>query len=415
MQLRSQRVMLAMVAMLAAIITTSPQLAAAFNPTCAVVGHHNAASSSISSSSSSSSSALPGGGRPAFSVEVSSTRLCLRNDNDDDGPVKSRSKRKRVFAVVKSVSFYLTLLLGPTTAVVTTRPPTAHAMMGTIPRRPDVSRLEDNPEDLLVLKKDARGRLLPPDFSSPLYQGRNGDKMKELHTQMYEDRLRLQELQDRQAEQRRQEQPPPPPPKEDDTATDRPAAVDDPDALLQLRALQAAAGSDATTAPPTSSSSRTVTAAPKSKATKKSKTSKQQAREVTITALEYSGYLAAGVAVSKFLSRKEAKKVKKGLEIFESQRAEFFNITGKADSDEDLADELADKRGNTTATDDDDDDDDEYDGDVPPEPKKPSGGSPPPPPPPPAGGSPTPPTPPSSDSAKASDDDIERMKRLFDK
>jgi hypothetical protein len=75
--------------------------------------------------------------------------------------------------------------------------------------------------------------------------------------------------------------------------------------------------------------------------------------------------------------RREERYVKKGLEILEAQKAEYFNITNTK-NDVDVEDELKDlKNKNNTQTEDDDDDDDD-DTDVPPtttrrSPRKPLG------------------------------------------
>ncbi|GKY97904.1 hypothetical protein MPSEU_000748400 [Mayamaea pseudoterrestris] len=110
-----------------------------------------------------------------------------------------------------------------------------------------------------------------------------------------------------------------------------------------------------------------------------------------------------------FRRRREEKYVKKGLEIMEAQRAEYFNVTSTA-NDADLEDELKGLK-NETKTDDDDDDDDEDE-----------------PPPPPRGGRPKRPSPrgpsggeggrggaPDAGYNKASSADIDKLKNLFNK
>jgi hypothetical protein len=59
-----------------------------------------------------------------------------------------------------------------------------------------------------------------------------------------------------------------------------------------------------------------------------------------------------------FRQRREEAYVQKGLEILEAQKAEYFNVTAKA-QDSDLEDALKGIKNNTTDTDDDDDDDDD--------------------------------------------------------
>ena len=64
--------------------------------------------------------------------------------------------------------------------------------------------------------------------------------------------------------------------------------------------------------------------------------------------------------------RREERYVKKGLEILQAQKAEYFNITN-TENDTDVEDELKNlKSNNSTDTDDDDDDDDDNDDDSPP-------------------------------------------------
>jgi hypothetical protein len=120
--------------------------------------------------------------------------------------------------------------------------------------------------------------------------------------------------------------------------------------------------------------------------------------------------------------------VQDNIEKMEQQKAEYFNVTGQALSDDDLMESLRSASGNMTVSDEDLDEDDEED-DEPDESPPPTDSGPSPPSDfdsgPSAGGpSPNPPAPedgmgdgaPSiSDSSKASDDDIERMKNLFQK
>ena len=113
--------------------------------------------------------------------------------------------------------------------------------------------------------------------------------------------------------------------------------------------------------------------------------------------------------------RREEAYVQKGLEILEAQKAEYFNVTSKTD-DSDVQDALKGLKKNATKTDEDDDDDDdddedEDDEDEPPQPtrggkkpKRPSGGGD-------EGG----------DSGgdpgygKPSDEDLERLNKMFGK
>ena len=114
--------------------------------------------------------------------------------------------------------------------------------------------------------------------------------------------------------------------------------------------------------------------------------------------------------------RKEEQYVKKGLEILEAQKAEYFNIT-ETTPDSDIEDELKDLKDsdddeNEDADQDDDDDDDddddeeEDDDDEPPtrrSPKRPSGG-------PTSGGGGD-----DGDGGRPSEDDLKRLGDIFNK
>mmetsp|Transcript_28332 Transcript_28332/g.40591 ORF Transcript_28332/g.40591 Transcript_28332/m.40591 type:complete len:370 (-) Transcript_28332:740-1849(-) len=130
---------------------------------------------------------------------------------------------------------------------------------------------------------------------------------------------------------------------------------------------------------------------------------------------------AAGVAFfllnlfrSKVRYDREKAYVEDNIEKMEIQRAEYFNVTGKSLSDDDLMQSLAKAAGNITLEENnDDDDEDEKDSKSSSKPKIPPDSN---------GGKPSTknsndgdPSPSSDDSWRASDDDIERMKRMFKK
>eukprot|EP00586_Coscinodiscus_wailesii_P022897 CAMPEP_0172499986 /NCGR_PEP_ID=MMETSP1066-20121228/133158_1 /TAXON_ID=671091 /ORGANISM="Coscinodiscus wailesii, Strain CCMP2513" /LENGTH=344 /DNA_ID=CAMNT_0013274005 /DNA_START=255 /DNA_END=1289 /DNA_ORIENTATION=- len=118
-------------------------------------------------------------------------------------------------------------------------------------------------------------------------------------------------------------------------------------------------------------------------------------------------FLSVGIVWARWQNAEERARVTKGIEIFESQKAEFFNVTGRAESDEDIASDLR-KMKNVTSADDDDEDDDDDDTPLPPKRKpKPSGGG--------GGGSPSSAGDGGGDGGKASAEDIDRLKDLFKK
>jgi|NOAtaT_6_FD_contig_71_3493773_length_1337_multi_2_in_0_out_0_1 hypothetical protein len=137
------------------------------------------------------------------------------------------------------------------------------------------------------------------------------------------------------------------------------------------------------------------------------------------------GFVLLNLFRTKVRYDREKAYVEDNIEKLEIQKAEYFNITGKSLSDDDLMESLANAAGNITLDKDDyneeeDDEDEEVLGGTPKRPSPPppttSGGT--------SGGSElkkkvidsgtTSPSKPDN-SARASDDDIERMKRLFKK
>jgi len=134
-------------------------------------------------------------------------------------------------------------------------------------------------------------------------------------------------------------------------------------------------------------------------------------RTKVVSAIQFSAFISVGALWARAQSVDEAKRVQKGIEIYQSQKAEFFNITTTGEGG-DLDDAI--KKFNVTLDHDHDHDDDD-DEDVVRKPKKqpkkpdsgpssgPSSGS--------SGGTP----PPKSDMDKPTQEDLERLKRMFDK
>ena len=332
-----------------------------------------------------------------------------------------RLKLSKVKSSLKSWKYLVFAL--PLIPVVAPAPP-ANAVMGiplnNMAKLKEESRNSGEPRT----PEERPARLVEPDASDPKYQGNK--EQYEMDMKTYQRRLQaLQEQRKKLAEETKRILPTNPT-SEDDMQSQALALQ-----MLQQKPSESSASTStdsssdspsvASTAPSSFAPPKVNVAAASKTKQKKVLTIKQRAKEVTITTLRYSTLLGAGLFFAKAQTAVEQKRVQKGIEIFESQKAEYFNITGKADSDEDLADELKNLKGNSTDTDDDDDDDDyddDYDGDRPP--RNPTGqgggggnggegGSP-------TGGSPSPPRKePPVQERKADDEDIERMKRLFNK
>jgi len=303
----------------------------------------------------------------------------------------------------------------------------ANAVMN-IPPSSSISKLKeesasiDNPQKQQN-RPSSRPDLVEPDPSHPKYHGKQDSYEMDLRIYQAKLKAREEELLKRQEEQKRIR---PTKPNSQEQLEQQSAALQMLQQLPSSSSSTSSAGTDSTTASTatTSQSFKTpkvkVAAVPKTKGQKKIKTSKQRAKQVTVQTVRYGGFITAGVIFAKAQAEKERVRVQQGIEIFESQKAEYFNVTGKSDTDEDLANELKGLKGNSTDTDEDDDDDDDdggdgdEDGDVPTRRKPPGNG----------GGGPSgsggpSPSPPKKDppvrDQKASDDDIERMKNLFNK
>jgi len=310
------------------------------------------------------------------------------------------SKAKSSLKSLKYLVFVLPLLSDP-------RP--ANAVYGSLPTSPKISTIPGQ-------EKKEEQPLIKPDPGDPKYVG--AQDQYELDLRIYERKLKAKEEKERKEKESHIQSIRPSQPKTEEELEAQRRAL----ALLQQSSPTSSSSSTDTsgsTSQPSTPPKVKVSAAPKPKSQKKILTPKQKARQVTVTALRFSGFITAGVFFAKAQNSAEQKRVQKGIEIFESQKKEFFNITGKADTDEDLADELKKLKGNSTAVDDDDDEDDDDDDDYeepvkkkkPTKPSGPSGD----------GSGPSPPKPsspkkePPVRESKASDDDIERMKNLFNK
>ena len=314
---------------------------------------------------------------------------------------------------LKLLAFVIPLLQNPTPA---------NAVFGALPRGMPQPIIEK--EETQQMER----QLVPPDPENPIYQGR--PDLYDIDVRRYERKLKAKQEEEEKREKEREE-----------SKIRRSESLTEDDILVQQQALQLLQSpqissteetdgrSSSTTDPATtgtSSPKMNVAVAPKLISQKKVLTAKQRGKQLTAKGIRYAGLISAGIWFAKAQNSAERKRVKQGIEIFESQKAEFFNITGKADSDEKMAGELEKLKGNSTSTDDDDDDDDddEDDGGVSVKENKPpgkgdGGGN--------SGGSPvsgignssgstgSPNKPPPVEDKKASDDDIERMKRLFDK
>jgi len=131
-----------------------------------------------------------------------------------------------------------------------------------------------------------------------------------------------------------------------------------------------------------------------------------------VKATQVGFFISVGTVWGRWQNKVEREKVKKGIALFETQRAEFFNVTGESESDEDIMNDLKNRKTNSTLNDSDDDDED-----VPPpsSKKRPkpnnngpsSGGG--------SGNIPKPGDTGRNDNSSPSDEDVDRLKRLFDK
>lgn len=331
--------------------------------------------------------------KPSF---ISKTKIHLKSLK----PLKS----------LKLLAFVIPLLQNPIPA---------NAVFGALPRGMPQPIIEK--DETQQMERE----LVPPDPENPFYQGR--PDLYDIDLRRYERKLKAkQEEEEKRAKE------------EEEFKMRQSRTLTEEDMIAQQRALQilqspqkssteetegtsSSAVDSATTGK--SSPKMNVAAAPKLISQKKVLTAKQRGKQLTTKGIRYAGLISAGIWFAKAQNSAERKRVKKGIELFESQRAEFFNVTGKADSDEKMAGELEKLKGNSTSTDDDDDDDDDDNddnNDIPVKGNKPPGNDK-------GGGSPdsgigngsgstgSPTKPPPVENKKASDDDIERMKRLFDK
>lgn len=349
--------------------------------------------------------------------------MMKNNQNKDLAPIIHKSPNRFLQKVKSMKKWSLKYILFAIPFVQTLSPTfasPAHAVMNIPPS--NLSKLKDEAAGISKQQKKPKPDLIEPDPSHPQYQGKQDSYEMDLRIYHAKLKAREDELQKMADEKKRIL---PTQPQSEQQMAEQLAALQ---MLQQLPSSSSSSStpteSDSTTASTSTSTSFTppkvkVAAVPKTKGQKKIKTSKQRAKQVAVQTLRYGGFITAGVIFAKAQAEKEKIRVQKGIEIFESQKAEYFNITGKADSDEDLADELKNLKGNSTDVDDEDDDDEDYEDDLPIR-KKPSGNN--------GGGGPSgsgmgggspPSSPPKKDAPvrdeKASDDDVERMKRLFDK
>lgn len=402
-----------------------------------------------------------------------------RNNNDDNDNKKrsftffnSRKTQKLIKKSTKLILPALFFTLSPHHQTTTFIQP-ANAVLGKIPTRPKTSR----PDADELAKERMRGQQnimpLKPDFNNPKYQGEAGEKLKTLHMRMYQEQLnKYNEANNGEGSRisssglsqggQKVDAIRPAAPLRPQTASSTASSIQGAEAIndvegqetgstdasssttnsesaasaqLQMLRQQQALASSSASSSSSSSSSISVQSVRKPASQKKISTTKQRSKQITSRLIKLSGFAAAGIAYGRFQNGKERRKVQKGIEIYNTQKAEFFNVTLDPDSDLSVDEQIKRAKSNSTDTDDDDDDydmdDDPDEDDEPPTgrsnrgvsgggkpPKKPSsggsgstGGS--------SSSSPSSPSTSSSSSSdenkKASDDDIERMKRLFDK
>eukprot|EP00594_Rhizosolenia_setigera_P017184 CAMPEP_0178960686 /NCGR_PEP_ID=MMETSP0789-20121207/13118_1 /TAXON_ID=3005 /ORGANISM="Rhizosolenia setigera, Strain CCMP 1694" /LENGTH=467 /DNA_ID=CAMNT_0020644095 /DNA_START=73 /DNA_END=1476 /DNA_ORIENTATION=+ len=398
------------------------------------------------------------------------------DENDKKRSFTFFNSRKTQKLIKKSTKLILPALFFTLSPQTTTLIQPANAVLGKIPTRPKSSR----PDADELAKERIRGQQnMPqkPDFNDPKYQGEAGEKLKTLHMRMYQEQLNKYNEANNGEGSRisglsqggpKVDAIRPTAPLRPQTASSTASSIGEAEAindvegqesstdesssttnsesaaaaaqLQMLRQQQAlASSSSSSTSSSSSSSSISVQSVRKPASQKKISTTKQRTKQITSRLIKLSGFAAAGIAYGRFQNGRERRKVQKGIEIYNTQKAEFFNVTLDPDSDLSVDEQIKRARSNSTDTDDDDDydmDDDPDEDDEPPTgrsnrgvsgggkpPKKPSsggsgsgsgstGGS--------SSSSPSSPSTSSSSSSsdeykKASDDDIERMKRLFDK
>jgi len=306
------------------------------------------------------------------------------------------------------------------------------------------------------LKEGQERELVAPDPNDPKYRTQEG--WYEMDLKIYEERLRLKEeknaIQKEEMERREMERNELQKERmKQDTLASPPSIQNEAksspqlDFMSQYQTSKSGSDESGSSLGTISKPKMSIKKTPKVKSQKKARTAKQSLAKAVLPTVSFGVITMGGVAWSRNMNRAERNRVKKGIELFESQKAEFFNVTGKADTDDTLAGELEKLKGNSTDTTDgdeddgDEDEDEEDDGDEDDEDdirggggggsRKPRGGIPggdsggggapstg-------AGGSGTsssstssnssPTKPPSEEERIANDDDVERMKRLFDK